>query len=239
MRKILSAMLPVYIVTVMLVIVLSQSGSRAITALSERVHIKNRACVVIDAGHGGEDGGAVSCTGVPESQLNLEIALRLEDMLHLLGINTYMIRTTDCSVHTAGNSIAARKSSDLKERVRIINELKPELVLSIHQNYFGDSRYSGPQTFYGDNSSSKEIAATMQNALISALTSGCNRKEKAANGVYLMEHIQSPALLIECGFLSNPEEEALLRNVEYQKKICAVIAVTATKQLSLDYQTNE
>ena len=239
MKKILSAMLPVYIVVVALFIIAAFSGSKAITALSENAAVKGRTCVVIDAGHGGEDGGAVSCTGVSESQLNLQIALRLEDMLHLLGIDTYMIRTTDRSVHTTGNTIAARKSSDLKERVRVINELEPALVLSIHQNYFGDSRYSGPQTFYGNHDDSRELAATMQDALVSALTSGSNRREKAAKGVYLMEHIRCPALLIECGFLSNPEEEALLRDAEYQKKLCAVIAATVASQLSLDWQTNE
>jgi len=201
-------------------------GSRAVSAIAESVPVQNRTCVIIDAGHGGVDGGATSCTGVLESKINLEIALRLEDMLHLLGYKTLMIRNTDRSVYTSGETIAAKKVSDLKERVRIINDTENALLISIHQNYFSDSRYFGAQMFYTNTEESKKLANQMQTALIATLNHGSNRKPKLADGIYLMNHIQCTGILIECGFLSNPEEEAKLRNAEYQKALGCVIAAT-------------
>lgn len=194
--------------------------NKAINVYSENEQFKKRTCVIIDAGHGGVDGGAVSCTGVEESQINLEIALRLNDLMHLLGIQTYMIRTEDVSIYTSGNSIAAKKVSDLKERVRIINQTPNALLISVHQNYFQDSRYSGSQVFYYQDAS---LARQLQTALVQTMKPESKRKAKKADGVYLMQNINCPAALIECGFLSNPVEEAQLRDPEYQKKLCCVI----------------
>lgn len=194
--------------------------NKAVNVYSENEQLKKRACVIIDAGHGGVDGGAVSCTGVEESQINLEIALRLNDLMHLLGINTYMIRTDDVSIYTSGNSIAAKKVSDLKERVKIINQTPNAILVSVHQNYFQDSRYSGAQVFYYQDAT---LAKQLQTALVKTLKPESKRKAKRADGVYLMQNIHCPAALIECGFLSNPAEEAQLRDAEYQKKLCCVI----------------
>lgn len=188
--------------------------------------------IVIDAGHGGEDGGATSCTGVLESAINLEIALRLEDMLHLLGYDTVMIRTTDRAVYTTGDTIALKKVSDLKERVRIVNETPKALLVSIHQNQFTDARYSGAQVFYADTGDSRELASAMQSSLVSNLNPGSRRKEKKAGQVYLMNHIDCTGILIECGFLSNAEEEAKLRDPLYQKQICCVVAVELQRFLN-------
>ena len=180
---------------------------------------------IIDAGHGGVDGGATSCTGVLESAINLEIALRLNKLMQLLGYETVMIRTTDTSVYTQGNTIAAQKLSDLKERVRIVNEPENGVLISIHQNTFTDSRYHGPQVFYGgDLSISKDLGERLQTALTANLSPDSNRKCKKSSGIYLMEHIENPGVLIECGFLSNPREEAMLRDSVYQKKLCCIIA---------------
>lgn len=221
----------VYILTVSLLLLGIFFGSRAVTAISEELPLEDRSCIVIDPGHGGEDGGAVSCTGKPESGYNLEIALRLRDLLHLLGYETKMIRTTDISVYTSGNSIAEKKLSDLKERVRIINETQNALLISIHQNRFSDSRYSGAQIFYGATRESMELAGKLQEAFISTVNPGSNRKSKKSDGVYLMEHVQCTGILVECGFLSNPEEEARLADSEYQKQICCVIAATVAVYL--------
>lgn len=195
--------------------------NNAVNTYTDHVQSKDRICVVIDAGHGGIDGGAVSCTGVKESNINLEIALRLNDLLHLLGIRTYMIRTEDISVYTSGNSIAAKKVSDLKERVRIINQTQNALLISIHQNNFDDARYSGAQVFYNTDSS---LATKLQNTLVKILNPGSKRKIKKADSIYLMQRIECPGYLIECGFLSNCTEEALLRDPSYQLKLCSVIA---------------
>ena len=186
---------------------------------------RNRASVIIDAGHGGVDGGAISCTGISESSINLEIALRLNDLMHLLGIQTYMIRTEDISVYTDGKSIAAKKISDLKERVRIINTTPNAIFISIHQNYFEDARYFGAQVFYGKDD---VLAKQLQEAFVHTLNIGSNRKAKKATGVYLMQKVNRPGALIECGFLSNHAEERFLRDPVYQKKICCIIGATVS-----------
>ena len=137
-----------YSLTITGVLLTAHWGSKAVTVISEKIPLEREHCIIIDAGHGGVDGGATSCTGRLESTYNLEISLRLNDLFHLLGYDTRMIRTTDISVYTKGESIAQKKISDLKERVRIANETPNALLLSIHQNNFSDSRYSGAQIFY-------------------------------------------------------------------------------------------
>lgn len=226
------SLLPVYTLLFVILIFGAVFGSRAVTVISENTPISNRKTVVIDAGHGGEDGGATSCTGILESQINLEIALKLDDLLHLLGINTVMIRSTDISVYTEGNTIAAKKVSDLKERVRIVNQTNNGILVSIHQNNFSDDRYSGAQVFYAPTQGSSELAQFLQDSLISNLNPGSNRQIKKADGIYLMNNADCTAVLIECGFLSNHQEEALLRNSVYQQKLCCVIAATVSSFLS-------
>lgn len=209
--------------------------SRGVTVFSEQEARKGRGCIVIDPGHGGVDGGATSCTGKLESAYNLEIALRLRDVFHLLGYPTRMIRTTDTSIYTKGDTIAAQKMSDLKERVRIVNESENNILVSIHQNNFSDSRYSGAQVFYAATEGSRELAEFMQTALVRAVNPGSNRKIKQAKGIYLMEHIENPGILVECGFLSNPEEEHKLGSPEYQKKLCCVIAAVTAEFMEKGY----
>lgn len=227
--KYLSRFWPLYLLTAAVVIFSVVAGSSTVTVIAEHEPIRRQNIIVIDAGHGGEDGGATSCTGVLESQLNLEIALRLDALMHLLGYETKMIRTTDVSVYTEGKTIAAKKASDLRNRVKTVNGTENGLLVSIHQNIFPDSQYSGAQVFYNKVDGSKELAQKLQSALVSALNPGSNRKIKPSDGVYLMEHIQRPGVLVECGFLSNPQEEGKLRTGEYQKKICCVIAATLSQ----------
>lgn len=206
-------------------------GSRAVTVFTENAPIPRKHTIIIDPGHGGVDGGATSCTGILESRFNLEISLRLNDLFRFLGHDTKMIRTEDISVYTAGDTIAKKKMSDLKERVRMVNETENALLLSIHQNNFPDSRYSGGQVFYAGSEGSQMLAKVLQSAFVTYLNPGSRRQEKKSSGVYLMEHIHCPGVLIECGFLSNPEEEAKLRRPDYQKKLCAVIVCTVTEYL--------
>jgi N-acetylmuramoyl-L-alanine amidase len=206
-------------------------GSKAVAVLSESASISGRKTVVVDAGHGGVDGGATSCTGVLESQFNLEIAQKLNDLLNLLGINTVMIRNTDCSVYTEGETIAQKKVSDLKERVRIVNSTDNCILVSIHQNLFSDGKYSGAQVFYAPTEGSQMIAKSMQASFIKTLNPHSHRQEKKADSIYLMQHINCPGVLVECGFLSNPQEEYLLRTKDYQQKVCCVIACTISNYL--------
>lgn len=207
-------------------------GNQAVSVFSEGLSGRVRHCVIIDPGHGGEDGGASSCSGRLESTYNLEIALRLEDMLHLLGYDTKLIRREDVSVYTTGQTIAQKKVSDLKTRVKTVNETKNGILISIHQNYFTDSRYSGAQVFYGNSQGSEALAKKLQTAFVAALNPGSRRQAKQGKGIYLLEHVQCPGALVECGFLSNPQEEALLREPAYQKKLCCVIAAALNQYLS-------
>ena len=218
--------------TMALMILCAWWGSRAVSVISETLPFERTHCVVIDPGHGGEDGGAISCTGRLESEYNLAISRRLDDLLHLLGYRTCMTRTSDVSIYSTGDTIAQKKVSDLKERVKIVNETGNALLVSIHQNQFSDSRYSGAQVFYAKTEGSKELGQQMQTKLVEALNPGSNRKSKPISGVYLMENIQCTGVLIECGFLSNPQEEAMLRNTDYQKKLCCVLAATLHQYLS-------
>ena len=222
----------IILISVLLLFLVAGVGfSKAVTVFSENSEIERRNCVIIDAGHGGVDGGATSCTGVLESEINLQIALRLNDLFHLLGIDTVMIRTTDESVYTKGETIAAKKVSDLKERVRIINGTKNGVLVSIHQNHFTDSRYSGAQTFYAQTPGSKELAQLLQETFKATVNPTSKRQIKKADGIYLMQHIESTGVLVECGFLSNAEEENLLRDPQYQRKLCICIATTVRHYL--------
>lgn len=214
------------------ILLLSHYGSEAVTTLVQNTPPERENCIIIDAGHGGVDGGATSCTGILESAYNLEIALRLNDLFHFLGYDTRMIRTTDISVYTKGDTIAQKKISDLKERVRVTNETENALLISIHQNIFSDSQYSGAQVFYADTEGSKALAQAMQAAFVSTLNPGSRRQCKKSDGIYIMEHITRPGILIECGFLSNPQEEAQLRSKTYQQQLCCVVASTTASYLS-------
>ena len=161
-------------------LVITYYAGQTTTTIAQPSKPTRRNTVVIDAGHGGIDGGATSCSGVLESQINLEIALRLNDLMHFLGHETLMIRTTDKSVYTSGNTIAAQKVSDLKQRVRIVNETEDGILISIHQNIFSDGRYSGAQVFFAPDKESKELAIKLQTNLIQTLNPGSNRKSKKA-----------------------------------------------------------
>lgn len=232
-RKDLLRMLPVYVLLLAGMIVVAFLADRSVTVLADNRPMSiNRKTVIIDPGHGGVDGGATSCTGVLESQFNLDISLRLQDTLNFLGIRTVMIRTIDESIYTEGNTIAAKKVSDLKERVRIVNSIKDCILLSIHQNYYPNSKYYGAQIFYAPTVGSRELATDMQNQLVQTLNPESRRKSKKAEGIYLLQHVNCPAILIECGFLSNPNEEFLLRSEDYQKKLCLVIAATVSRAVS-------
>ena len=224
----LLTMVPIYLLLMALCVTISKVGSKAWTAMVEGAPLEHRNCIVLDAGHGGVDGGALSCTGIPESQINLQITQRLNDLLNFLGYDTVMLRSTDTSLHSQGSTIAAQKISDLKQRVLLINQQSPTLLISIHQNTFSDKRYSGGQIFYCADEASKDLAQRLQSEFLRTLNPGSKRKPKQAKGIYIMEHIRCSGILVECGFLTNEAEEARLRTESYQKKISAVISTTVS-----------
>ena len=225
-RSQLNGLILLYALIISIFLTVTYLTSSVTTVVARMIPAERDHTIVIDAGHGGEDGGATSCSGILESKYNLEIALKLEDMFHLLGYRTVMIRRTDKSVYTQGETIAEKKISDLRQRVKLVNETDDALLVSIHQNTFSDGRYSGAQVFYGPKGESSLLAEKVQSAFSEALNPESNRKAKKADGIFLMQHIECTGILVECGFISNEQEEAALRNPDYQKKICCVIAAT-------------
>lgn len=198
---------------------------------------------VIDAGHGGEDGGAVSLSGIPESQINLSVARKLEELLVFYGIPTCMTRKEDISLHDPeAKTLREKKVSDLHNRVSYMKSIQNPVLVSIHQNSYPDPRYKGAQVFFADTPGSDLLANQIQVVLNEALNRKNTRKpQKIPGTVYLLNHIDCPAILVECGFLTNPEEEALLRQDEYQKKlsVCLSGAILTTPNPYNQSQENQ
>ena len=182
------------------------------------------AVIIIDAGHGGEDGGAVSANGLRESDVNLAVALRLDQLLGLCGIPSKLTRDSDRIAYPeSANSTRQRKRADQEYRAALIRGTENAVLLSIHQNKYPSAGPRGAQVFYGSVESSEGFAKTMQSML--ALLCGDRRKAAPiSDDIYLMRQAACPAILVECGFLSNPEELALLKTDAYRTKLALVLA---------------
>lgn len=182
--------------------------------------------LVIDAGHGGEDGGAVSASGASESIINLAVARRLELLMGLFGVDTVMLRTEDISLNSDGlATVRERKVSDLHNRTAAVNAVENAILISIHQNSFTDPQYDGAQVFYAPTQGSQFLAEYTQEVLRVSLNPENHRQAKPIpSSVYLMNHIGCPAILVECGFLTNPAEDLLLQSPDYQLKLALTMA---------------
>ena len=182
--------------------------------------------VVIDAGHGGEDGGASGKNGALEKDLNLSIALELCDMLRANGIEVVMTRTEDILLYDRNVNYKGRKKAlDLARRVEIGNETENCVFVSIHMNSFPINKYSGLQVYYSKNAEqSRALADSIQKFAKKYLQPDNDRETKpASSNIYILHHIQNPAVLVECGFLSNPDECEKLCNAEYRREISFVL----------------
>lgn len=182
--------------------------------------------ILVDAGHGGVDGGAVGADNIQEKEINLEIALKLRDLLRFCGFSTQMTRETDCSIHDKDAvSIRQQKESDLHNRLAMLEGMENGFLISIHQNKFELESCRGAQIFYGPlNEESQAFGELLQTRMVADLDPANNRKAKqCGSNVFLIYRAKQPAVLVECGFLSNREEAALLTTDEYQKKIAASI----------------
>lgn len=182
--------------------------------------------LILDAGHGGEDGGAVSRSGISESVINLDVTRRLDLLLGLFGVPGVMLREEDTSLHDpSARTLREKKVSDLKNRVSAIEGEAGAWLISIHQNTFPDARYHGAQVFYAPTDGSQALAEAMQDTLRTTLDPENQRECKLIpDSIYLMNHISCPAVLVECGFLSNQQEERLLVTPAYQVKLAAALA---------------
>ncbi len=191
--------------------------------------------LVLDPGHGGEDGGAVAADGTVESGINLAIALKLEQAARLLGVRCVMTRREDVSIHAPdARTLRQKKVSDLKNRVALCNGTENAVLLSIHQNSLPQSpRVRGAQVFYNGQPGSEALAQAIQQALNATVNGDSPRAAKRLDsGVYLMEHTRCPGVLVECGFLSNPGETEQLREPDYQRRLAAVILSAAAGHLA-------
>lgn len=183
--------------------------------------------VVIDPGHGGEDGGAVSSGGVEESQLNLAVSLRLNDLLRFAGQRTVMTRTEDVTICDEGlSTVRQRKASDLKNRVALVNGTENAVLLSVHQNSLPSSPVThGAQVFWNRQEGGEVLAKIVQDSLNTGINAGNEKHAKQIPPtIYLMKNVTAPGIIVECGFLSNGAETERLQEPSYQLKLAAAIA---------------
>jgi N-acetylmuramoyl-L-alanine amidase len=181
--------------------------------------------IIIDAGHGGMDGGAVgNNTGVLEKNINLSIAKKLKGYLEQQGDTCIMIREVDEGLYSEEGTIRQKYNENLRNRKEIIKENKADLFISVHLNHFPQAQYYGAQVFYlkGDDNS-KRLGRIAQEELIKVLGRDNKRVEKPSDSYYMLNNNKVPSIIVECGFLSNPEEEKLLSDSEYQNKIAWAI----------------
>ena len=183
--------------------------------------------IVVDPGHGGYDPGKVGGDGTLEKDINLAIGLYLKSALEESNYNVVMTREDDTDLCQGGNS--SKKTDDLNHRIAIIDEASPKLVISIHQNSFQDSSVSGAQVFYygdgADDSISKNLGETLQSSLVTNLDSENHRVAKSNTSYYMLKKTAYPTVIVECGFLSNPNETVLLNTDDYQQKIAQAITL--------------
>lgn len=183
--------------------------------------VKSMPTIVIDAGHGGEDGGAVSESGVLEKDINLSIANDTSALFYLLGFDVTQTRKTDIALDNGEDTIRKRKVSDMKKRLEIFNSSKENTIISIHQNKFSESKYHGTQIFYSPNNpKSKQLADSIKYSVKGLLQPDNERECKKADSViYLLNNTNNPAVIVECGFISNGEECKNLLDSQYQKQM--------------------
>lgn len=177
--------------------------------------------VILDAGHGNPDGGAVGQDGSIESNLNLEIVLKLQKLLEASNCTVILTRSDENGIYeTTAETIREQKVSDMKNRVDIANNSNAEIFVSIHMNKLEQSQYSGWQTFYKNNDdTSKEIAENIQTSLNYFIKKENSRTIKSISGIYLTKNVEIPLVIVECGFLSNAEENKLLQTDSYQNEL--------------------
>ena len=177
--------------------------------------------IVIDAGHGKPDEGAQSSTGTTEAAINLKIALKLQNLLEQSGTTVILTRSDENAIYDIDSkTLKQKKISDIHNRVKIGNESSADIFVSIHLNKIPQQQYDGWQTFYREGSSEgQKLAVSIQNSLNNAIQKENNRLAKTIDNIYIIKHVEIPITIVECGFLSNPEEEKKLLDDEYQNKL--------------------
>lgn len=189
--------------------------------------------ILIDPGHGGIDGGAVSKKGTLEKDITLLISQKLKGELEKNGYKVYMTREEDKGLHGDTGTVRNKKNEDLTNRCKKKKETNCDMFLSIHLNMFPQSKYYGAQVWHANDEESKKLGAILQNTLVEELDPKNNRKEKVGlEYKILKDGHKAPSAIIECGFLSNPEEEEKLKTEDYQKELAEAITKAVNKYYS-------
>ncbi len=193
---------------------------------SVSVTADNLPLIIVDPGHGGEDGGTQSSDGTAEKKINLEISSKLNELLNESGYETLMTRDGDYMIYDeSATTQRAKKVSDIHNRMKIVEENGDCILISVHQNYFTESKYDGTQVFYSKNNPySKILADEIQKSVVSSLQPENTRQIKeSGTDIYLLYHSQVPSVMVECGFMSNEAEAEKLKNKDYQQKMAQAI----------------
>lgn len=219
-----------YVLSLTLLVLFAARGVHQAATVS--AEMPKSTLIILDAGHGGTDGGSSAQDGTKESTINLEVTLKADAVLGLLGADTLLVRNMDTDLSDASaQSISQKKVTDIRNRVALVNSHPDSILVSIHQNTYPEERYSGAQVFYSGEG--KALAEKLQTNLAQALDPSNQRQAKTISpDVYLMNHVTVPAVLVECGFLSNREEAAKLKSAEYQRQLAVAIGVTIVNHLS-------
>ena len=186
------------------------------------INQNSRSTLVLDAGHGGIDGGAISDSGLKESDINLQIALKTEALVRFLGIDTVMTRETDTD---NSDNKAYSEHDNLVQRAKLANSTENAVLISIHQNKFPSAVVSGAEVMYSDKEKSKTHRHITQDNLVTLLDSSNRRVARPApKELLLTSSVECPTILVECGFMSNPQEVQKLASNDYQLKLAAILA---------------
>ncbi len=207
----------------------------SITVLSD-ASISSKPVIIIDAGHGGEDGGTQSSDGILEKDINLQISQKLNKVLKSDGFETVMVRDSDTLIYDDNcSTMRSKKSSDIHNRLALMKKYPNCIFLSIHQNYFSQSKYSGAQVFYRpEHEESRMLADSIQKSIVNSIQQDNTRQIKSCTSdVYLIHNAVGTAVMVECGFLSNTTEAENLNNDAYQQKMAHAIAMGLKNYLNI------
>lgn len=220
------------IIAVVLIVVVAIATT--VSDVSVNTETNDYPVIIIDAGHGGVDGGAVADDGTVEKELNLDIALKLNELLISKGYKTILTRDGDYSIHDeSADTVRKKKVSDLHNRLEIVNSNKNAILVSVHQNYFTESKYSGTQVFYSPNAlESSVLADCIQKKVVSQLQPDNTRQIKQSDSsIFLLFNSQIPSVMVECGFLSNQNETNKLKDEKYRQQMAEAVCDGIIKYL--------
>lgn len=225
-------------ITMLVLVYICASGVPVKNVGSEKVSKeKEKTVVLVDAGHGGVDPGKVSITGTNEKEINLQIALLLKEILEADGFEVVMTREEDKGLYEESDQ--NKKVADMKARCLLAEQSHADILVSVHQNSYQEEEVHGAQVFYYSKSKAGEqLATSVQNAIKEIADPDNTRMAKGNDSYYILLNVECPAIIAECGFLSNYEEAELLEEKKYQKKVAEAIAKGIKDYLTGDEQGN-